>query len=201
MPVDLNLRALDAFRVKRLHGVRGAGDERPRVLMEFEVGEHPVGERPRVAALGPPDADPEPQELLRLQVLRNRPQAVVTRKAAPQPELKPPELEVTLVVHDEDGVGTDLEEGRSRTDRATRLFMYVSGFRSASLWPSSLISAIRPENFERHEPPCRRASSSTTIAPTLWRLRSYSRPGLPSPTTSRSSDEPERRGQRRTGGT
>ncbi len=31
--------------------------------------------------------------------------------------------------------------------------MYVSGFSSASLWPSSRISASCPENFERHEPP------------------------------------------------
>jgi hypothetical protein len=42
-------------------------------------------------------------------------------------------------------------------------FMYVSGFSSASLWPSRRISASWPENFERHEPSCRRASSSTTI--------------------------------------
>src|SRR5205085_8878248 len=30
-------------------------------------------------------------------------------------------------------------------------FMYVSGLRSASLWPSTRISAIRAENFERQE--------------------------------------------------
>src|SRR5437764_4537103 len=59
------------------------------------------------------------------------------------------------------------------------------------------ISASWPLNFERHEPPCRRASSSTTIQPTLWRLRAYSRPGLPSPATSRSSEVPWRRGHRR----
>ena len=32
--------------------------------------------------------------------------------------------------------------------------------------------------------PVRRESSSTTIAPTLWRLPAYAGPGLPSPTTS-----------------
>src|SRR5947207_12121540 len=37
----------------------------------------------------------------------------------------------------------------------------------------------------------RRASSSATIQPTLWRSRSCSRPGFPSPTTSRSSVEAE----------
>jgi hypothetical protein len=31
----------------------------------------------------------------------------------------------------------------------------------------------------------RRASSSTTMKPMLWRVRAYSGPGLPSPTTSR----------------
>ena len=33
----------------------------------------------------------------------------------------------------------------------------------------------------------------------MWRLRAYSRPGLPRPTTSRSSDDPWRRGQSRIG--
>src|SRR6266481_2776438 len=78
-------------------------------------------------------------------------------------------------------------------------FMNVSGLSSATLWPSRRISAICPENFDFHEPPCRRASSSTTSWPTLWRLRAYSRPGLPRPTTSRSSDEarsPRRHGRR-----
>src|SRR5437588_450049 len=67
--------------------------------------------------------------------------------------------------------------------------MYVSGFRSASRRPSTRTSATRPENFERNEPPCRRASSSATSQPTLWRVCSYSRPGLPRPATSRSSVE------------
>src|SRR5918912_2805643 len=77
--------------------------------------------------------------------------------------------------------------------------MYVSGFSSATRWPSTRTSATWPLNFPFHEPPCRRASSSTTIQPTLCRVRAYSRPGLPRPTTSRSSDEarsPRRQGRR-----
>ena len=77
-------------------------------------------------------------------------------------------------------------------------FMYVSGFSSATRWPSSRSSASLPLNFARHDAPCRRASSSTTIQPTLCLVRAYSRPGLPSPTTSRSSDEarsPRRQGK------
>ena len=67
--------------------------------------------------------------------------------------------------------------------------MYVSGSSSATRWPSIRTSAIRPLNLPRHEPSCRRASSSTTMKPTLCRFPAYSRPGLPRPTTSRSSDE------------
>ena len=40
------------------------------------------------------------------------------------------------------------------------------------------------------------ASSSTTSAPTLWRVRAYSAPGLPSPTTSRSAGVPVPRRRR-----
>src|SRR5262245_39842279 len=71
-PFDLDLRALDAFGIERLYGVRGARDESLRVLVRREVRENPLGERSRVAALRAADANPEPQELLRLQVLRNR---------------------------------------------------------------------------------------------------------------------------------
>src|SRR2546427_785326 len=65
--------------------------------------------------------------------------------------------------------------------------MYVSGSSSASRNSPSLTSASRPENFARNDPSCRRASSSTTIQPTLWRVCAYSRPGLPRPATRRSS--------------
>src|SRR6267142_2479565 len=75
--------------------------------------------------------------------------------------------------------------------------MNVSGLSSATLCPSILISASCPLNFERQEPPWRRASSSTTIQPTLCRFPAYSRPGLPSPATSRSSEVPCLRGQSR----
>ena len=50
--------------------------------MRLEVGEHPVRERARVAAPGPADADPQAEELLRLQVLRDRAEAVVAGQAA-----------------------------------------------------------------------------------------------------------------------
>ena len=49
----------------RLDGVRGAGDERLDVDLGLELREDVVGDRAAVAAAGPADADPEPQELLR----------------------------------------------------------------------------------------------------------------------------------------
>ena len=67
----------------------------------LEVGEHPVGERARVAALRPADADAEAEEVLRLEVLRDRAQAVVAGEAAAEPHLQPARLEVRLVVDDE----------------------------------------------------------------------------------------------------
>ena len=70
--------------------------------------------------------------------------------------------------------------------------MYVSGLRSARRRPSTRTSARWPLNFALNVPPCRRASSSTTMNPTLCRSRSCRRPGLPSPTTSRSSVEAPR---------
>ena len=66
--------------------------------------------------------------------------------------------------------------------------MYVSGLSSASFSSPTRTSAIWPANFARHEPACRRASSSTTIQPALCRFRACSRPGFPRPTTSSKED-------------
>ena len=77
-----------------------------------------------------------------------------------------------------DSGGTLKNRAAAAIDRPDS-FMYVSGFSRARRAESSRISASWPENFDRQEPPCRRASSSTTIHPTLWRVRAYSRPGLP----------------------
>src|SRR6478752_9622547 len=153
-PVDLDLGLLDALGVERLDRVCGARDERFCVLVRLEVREHPVRERPRVAARGPADTDAKPQELLRLQVLRDRPQAVVTREAAAQPELKAPELEVALVVHDEDGVGIDLEEGRRRADRAARLVHVRLGLQEGEL------VALEPD---LRDPPRELRAPGTTV--------------------------------------
>ena len=66
--------------------------------------------------------------------------------------------------------------------------MYVSGnastHRSSPMRDSATSALSRPL---RSVSPRRRASSTTTSSPTLWRVRAYSLPGLPSPTTSQSN--------------
>ena len=50
--------------------------------MRLEVREDVIGERPRVAALRAADADAQAKEVLRLQMRRDRAEAVVTAEAA-----------------------------------------------------------------------------------------------------------------------
>ena len=78
--------------------------------MRLEIGEHAVGERAAVAAPGPADADAEPEELRRAEVLRDRAQPVVAGEAAAEARLETPGLEVALVVDDEHRVRLELEE-------------------------------------------------------------------------------------------
>ena len=70
--VELRLRLLQAFGVQRLDCVRRARDDRVRVLVRIEVRQDVVGERARIAALRPADADAQSQKVLRLQVLGDR---------------------------------------------------------------------------------------------------------------------------------
>src|SRR5579872_5729381 len=81
-PVDGRLRALDALGLEPLHRLRGVPHDRLGVVVWLEVREYVVGERARVAALGPADADAQAQEVLRLQVRRDRAKAVVAAEAA-----------------------------------------------------------------------------------------------------------------------
>ena len=85
----------------------------------------------------------------------------------------------------------DLVEPRGRADRRARVVHVRLRLQQREL--AGRRGAPRPasrENFERHEPPCRRASSSSTSQPTLWRVRSYSRPGIAEPR----DEQVERRG-------
>ena len=63
--------------------------------------------------------------------------------------------------------------------------MYVVGFSKRMRWPAIVISAVSPLQLAlaaRTLPPCSRASTSTNQKPALWRVASYSAPGLPRPT-------------------
>ena len=115
--VDGALRRLEPLGVEHLDGVGGLPNEPFRVLVGAEVGEHPVGERARIAAPGAPHADAQAEELRRAEMLRDRAHPVVTGSAAAQAGLQPAELEVALVVDDEDGVRLELEELQSGFDR------------------------------------------------------------------------------------
>src|SRR5580765_56996 len=115
--VEPGLRALEAGGVERLDGVGRARHDRLPVVVRLEVGQDVVRERSPVAASRAADTDAEAEEVLRSEVLRDRAKAVVTAEAAALARLKPPEVEVALVVHDQDRVGLDLEEPRRGADR------------------------------------------------------------------------------------
>ena len=165
--VDRGLRALDALGVERLDGVGGARDERLGVVVRLEVREHPVGERPRVAALrAGRRRSRRRRKSWRLQVLRDRAQAVVARRgrrrafSSSRPRSKSPSSWTTSTA-----LGLELEEARRGADRAARTRSCTSPASAARACARRAGSRrAGPENFERHEPPCRRASSSTTMA-------------------------------------
>src|SRR5919106_853421 len=106
---------------ERLHGIRRAADELRHVVLGRKRREHVVGHRPRIAALRPPDPDPQPLELRGSQCLRDRTQAVVPCEPPAEPRLEPAERQVDVVVHDEHVLGPDLEEAGGGCDRPPRL--------------------------------------------------------------------------------
>src|SRR5580765_301592 len=96
--VEAALRGLEPCGVERLDGLGGARDEPLGVVVRLEIGENVVGERAAVSPLGPADADPQPEEVLGAERLRDRAQAVVTRGPAALARLETSEVEVALVV-------------------------------------------------------------------------------------------------------
>ena len=196
--IDAPLRGLEPVRVERLDGVGGAVDDRVRVLVRLEVGEHPVGELAGIAALRPAPRRPAAGGS-RGRRARRRPSAAPLCPARPPPRRscsRPVSRSLSSWTTSTSS-GSSLKKRAAACTARPESFMKVSGLSSATLCPSMRISASRPLNFERHWPSCRRASSSTTSQPTLCRLRAYSAPGLPRPATSRSSEVPCRRGQSR----
>src|SRR6187431_2274732 len=77
------------------------------------------------------------------------------------------------------------QNGRRRYERsaAPLRFMYVSGLISRTLVLPTAPEATRASPSFRQPSKCQTSARwSTTHQPTLWRVRSYSFPGLPSPT-------------------
>src|SRR2546430_476355 len=120
-PVDLDLCPLDAIGDEQLDRVRRVRDELVRILVRLEIPEHPVGQRTRVTPLRPPDADAQTEEILRAELLRDRPKAVVAGEPAARLQLEATEVEVALVVDDEHFIRLHLEERSCRADRAPGL--------------------------------------------------------------------------------
>ena len=119
-------------------------------LLRLEPRQHVVRDRSPVAAARPPDADSQPQEVLRAERLRDRAQPVVAGEPAAAPRLQPPRLEVDVVVHDEQRSGSTLKNLCAAETDVPDTFMYVSGLSSASRSPSSanlgqLPVELRPE--------------------------------------------------------
>ena len=75
--VDGALSLFEALGVELLDRIGRARDQVLRVVVRLEVGEDVVGEGARIAALGSADADSQSQKVRRLQVLRDRAQALV----------------------------------------------------------------------------------------------------------------------------
>ena len=118
--------------------------------------------------------------------------------ARPPPvlHLEPARLQVELVVHHHEPAGivhavaTDQRQRRPARTRSCRWWGRPAPRGARRCGPRPPGPLVRES--ARRRPPWRRASTSTTSAPTLWRVPSYCSPGLPRPTTSRSHGVPVR---------
>ena len=117
------LGGLETLAGDRLDRVGRARDDRLGVVVRVEVREHVVGERTRVAAPGPAHADAQTEEVLRAEFLGDRPEAVVAGEPATRARLQAPEVEVSLVVHDQQLLRRHLEEARRPARPTPRTFM------------------------------------------------------------------------------
>jgi len=102
---------------ERLHRVGRTRHECVYVLLGIEPRQHVVGDRTVVAAAGAADADPQAQEVLRAERLRQRAEPVVARKAAAGARLEATRLEIDVVMDDQQRLRLDLEEPRRSGDR------------------------------------------------------------------------------------
>src|SRR2546423_15462455 len=80
-----------------------------------------AGTRSRTPAVRTADADPQAQEVLCTQRLRERAQTVMAGEAAAGPSLQAPGFEIDVIMDDEHRLGLDLEEATRGGYRATRV--------------------------------------------------------------------------------
>ena len=150
--VDGALRRLEPLGVEQLDGVGCCCDEAFRVLVRLEVGEHVVRERAGIAAFRPPDADAQAEEVRGAEV-------GATERRPLCPAVPPPRRAWSRASgRSLSSWTTSTASGSSLKNRIAAFterpesFMYVSGFRSATLCPSMRISASFPLNFPFHAP-------------------------------------------------
>ena len=113
-------------------------------------------------------------------------QAVVAGDAAAELHLRLAGQEVELVVHDQDLLRRDREEARERRDRAARLVHVRRRLQRAAASPR--LARPRPRNLRfvrERRAELRAQARRRTRSPRCAACASYSRPGLPRPTTRR----------------
>src|SRR5918995_2798326 len=119
--VEAALRLLEAVAQDRLDRVGRPRHDRVVILVRLEGREDEIGYATRIAALGTSHSNPQAEEVRATEHLGNRAKPVVPREPASRASLQPTEIQVDLVVDHEYALGRDLEEARSRRDRAPRL--------------------------------------------------------------------------------
>src|SRR6476646_10930409 len=98
--VVLRLRALEAFGIELLNGVRSTRNERLGVVIRSEIRKDVIRGLAAIASARAPHSDAQAQEVRRLQSRGDRAETVVPREAAAPACLEPAVLEVDLVVDD-----------------------------------------------------------------------------------------------------
>ena len=137
------------------------------------------------------DADADPHEVLRAEVRGDAAQPVVAGQPAADLDPHRARRQVELVVDDHDPARDRRCRSGGRARRRPGRSRSCTSSGNASTHALRRRCATRRRGRCRGRPSardsCAAASSPTTSSPTLWRVRAYSLPGLPSPTTSQSN--------------
>ena len=168
----------------RLDGVGGRVEQlvEPLDLVGLELREDVVASvADRIA-----DPDPEPAELLGLQLVDDRAQAVVAAVAARLAEPELAERQREVVGDDEQVAERGVLAGEHLAHRQARVVHVGQRLDEGQVEPAvAPADHVRASRWRpRPAQPARSASRSRTSQPMLWRVPAYCEPGFPSPTTT-----------------